>query len=109
MKERIWHVYLLRCADGSLYCGVSTDVERRIRQHNGELTGGARCTRARRPVRLAACAACPDQGSALRLERKIKALPKREKLKFLREKGNMPCIRDAAPELPGGNDSAPPV
>ena len=42
MKERIWHVYLLRCADGSLYCGVSTDVERRIRPHNGELTGGAR-------------------------------------------------------------------
>ena len=39
----------------------------------------------------------------------IKALPKREKLKFLREKGNMPCIRDAAPELPGGNDSAPPA
>ena len=96
MKERIWHVYLLRCADGSLYCGVSTDVEGRIRQHNG-------------PVRLAACVACPDQGSALRLERKIKALPKREKLKFLREKGNMPCIRDAAPELPGGNDSAPPA
>lgn len=84
MTERIWYVYLLLCADGSLYCGVSTDVERRVRQHNGELSGGARCTRARRPVRLAACAPCPDQGTALRLEREIKKLPREKKRDFMR-------------------------
>ena len=84
MTDRTWYVYLLLCADGSLYCGVSTDVERRVRQHNGELSGGARCTRARRPVRLAACAPCADQGTALRLEREIKKLPREKKLAFMR-------------------------
>lgn len=85
MAERNWYIYLLLCADGSLYCGVSTDVERRVRQHNGELPGGAKCTRARRPVRLAARAVCADQGEALRLERQVKALPKAEKLGFVRQ------------------------
>lgn len=47
-----WYVYLLRCADGTLYTGTSVDPERRLRQHNGELRGGARYTRARRPVVL---------------------------------------------------------
>lgn len=87
MTARIWYVYLLLCADGSLYCGVSTDVERRVRQHNGEISGGARYTRARRPVRLAACASCADQREALRLERKIKALPRAEKLHFMQGLG----------------------
>lgn len=45
MKDHIWHVYLLICADASLYCGISCDVARRLRQHNGELAGGARYTR----------------------------------------------------------------
>ncbi len=76
MTDRTWYVYLLLCADGSLYC--------RVRQHNGELSGGARCTRARRPVRLAACAPCADQGTALRLEREIKKLPREKKLAFMR-------------------------
>ena len=83
MKDQVWHVYLLICADASLYCGISCDVARRLRQHNGELPGGARYTRTRRPVRLAACAVCNDHGSALRLERLIKKLPKGRKLDVL--------------------------
>ena len=49
-----WCVYLLLCADGTLYCGVTTDVRRRLDEHNGLRAGGAKYTRGRRPVRLAA-------------------------------------------------------
>ena len=78
-----WHVYLLRCADDSLYCGITTDVTRRLAQHNGLLPGGARYTRARRPVRLEACRACADRSQALRLEARIKKTPRREKCLLL--------------------------
>lgn len=48
-----WLVYILRCADGTFYTGVTTDVTRRVREHNGELANkGARYTSARRPVDL---------------------------------------------------------
>ncbi|MGB0189286.1 MAG: GIY-YIG nuclease family protein, partial [Aequoribacter sp.] len=52
MKQSSWIVYILNCADGTLYTGVTTDVERRLRQHNGEIVGGARYTRVRRPVAI---------------------------------------------------------
>ncbi|MEP5764124.1 MAG: GIY-YIG nuclease family protein [Halieaceae bacterium] len=76
-----WHVYLLRCADGSLYTGVATDIERRLRQHNGELTGGARYTSGRRPVRLVWTEACADRASAQQRESEIKKLSRAEKLR----------------------------
>ena len=47
-----WWVYLVRCSDQTLYSGVTVDLTRRVRQHNGELVGGARYTRGRRPVEL---------------------------------------------------------
>ena len=71
-----WFVYLLRCADDTLYCGVTTDVARRVREHNGEAPGGARYTRSRRPVALAASVPCADRAQAQRLEARIKALPR---------------------------------
>lgn len=85
MKEASWQVYLLLCADNSLYCGSTTDVERRVRQHNGFLAGGARYTKSRRPVSLLACCTCPSQSSALRLEARIKKLPKADKLPALQK------------------------
>lgn len=78
-----WHVYLLRCADGTLYCGITTDLARRLAQHNGQKPGGARYTRGRRPVRLLASRACTEKGRALRLEAAVKARPRREKHAFL--------------------------
>ncbi len=66
-------VYLLRCSDGSLYCGWSTDPERRLRQH---LAGTAsRYTRRRLPVELVWTRACEDRSDALRQEAAIKRLP----------------------------------
>lgn len=75
----VWYVYLLECRDGTLYCGITRDLERRLAQHNGVLPGGARYTRGRRPVRLTASLPCPDKGTALRLEHAIKARPRAEK------------------------------
>ncbi|WP_455385005.1 GIY-YIG nuclease family protein [Acidihalobacter prosperus] len=65
---------MLECADGTLYTGITTDLERRLAQHNGERPGGARCTRARRPVRLAYAEPQSDRGAAARREAEIKRL-----------------------------------
>ena len=64
----MWYVYLLRCADATLYCGVTTDMERRLREHNAG-SRGAKYTRARRPVELVCCVAQPDASSACHAER----------------------------------------
>ena len=78
-----WSVYLRLCSDGTLYCGVTTDVERRLSMHNGLLPGGAKYTRGRRPVRLLVSVGGMDRGEALRLERAVKKLPRAEKLPAL--------------------------
>lgn len=75
-----WHVYLMRCADGSLYTGVTTDCQRRERQHNGLLKGGARYTQARRPVVLAWSETCANRSAACQREAQIKKLSRQQKL-----------------------------
>jgi putative endonuclease len=70
-----WLVYLLECADGTLYCGITTNMPRRLAQHNGHQAGGARYTRGRRPVFLRASLTCASRSHALRLEASIKKLP----------------------------------
>jgi len=75
-----WWVYLLECADGTLYTGIACDLERRLQQHNGALPGGPRYTRGRRPVRLHWCEPAADRGAALRREARIKRLPRPAKL-----------------------------
>lgn len=78
-----WHVYILQCADGTLYCGITTDPAVRLARHNGELPGGARYTSGRRPVRLEACAQAGSRSEAARLEHRIKKLPRQRKIPFL--------------------------
>jgi putative endonuclease len=74
-------VYLLRCADESLYCGWTTDVERRLAAH---LAGTAsRYTRSRLPVELAAVIPVADRSAALREEARIKRLPRAAKLRLV--------------------------
>ncbi|WP_297217956.1 GIY-YIG nuclease family protein [uncultured Desulfovibrio sp.] len=84
-----WFVYLVRCADDSLYCGITTDVARRLAQHNGGLAGGARYTRSRRPVRLEGVRCCEDRSAALRLEARIKRAQRAQKPGLLAEEGEM--------------------
>ena len=68
-----WYVYIVRCADDSLYTGITTDVERRVAQHNaGE---GARYTRGRGPVALVYREVVKDRTEALKREHAIKKMP----------------------------------
>jgi putative endonuclease len=78
-----WYVYLLRCGDGSLYTGVARDLQRRLQQHNGELAGGSRYTRGRRPVELLWSDTAPDRSAAQRREVSIKKLSRDQKLRLL--------------------------
>ena len=73
-----WFVYLLRCADDTLYCGVCTDVERRVAEHNSS-PRGARYTRARRPVSLAWQQELESRSDACREEARIKRLSRAAK------------------------------
>ena len=70
----MYWVYLLRCADGSLYAGVTTDPARRLRQHKGELPGGAKYTASREVVGYAAMWHAPDRSAASKLEYALKHL-----------------------------------
>ena len=81
IMEQNWNVYILRCGDGSLYTGISTDVARRLEEHrNGK---GAKYTRSRGPLELVYEEACADKSAALRRELEIKALSRAEKLKLI--------------------------
>jgi putative endonuclease len=80
--RKYWYVYLVMCADGSYYCGVTTDLYRRMNQHNGNRPGGAKYTRGRRPVRCVYYAVHSDHGAALRREAKIKALNHEQKAAY---------------------------
>ncbi len=81
-------VYLLRCADGTLYCGWTTDLDRRFAAHvEGR---GARYTRGRGPLELAAAWQAADRGSAMRLEIRVKRMDRSRKERLV-----------AGAELPG--------
>ena len=80
-----WQVYLLRCADKSLYCGITTNLARRLAEHNAGTA--SRCTRARLPVALAAVADAPDKSAALRMELAVKKAPARQKIALLESLG----------------------
>lgn len=79
----MWYVYLVRCADDTLYCGITTDVQRRLDEHNGLKPGGARYTQSRRPVCLELYVEQPDRSAASSLEKKIQKLPRSRKMAFL--------------------------
>lgn len=78
-----WSVYILRCADGSLYTGIATDVSRRLEQHTRGMRG-AKYLRGRGPLRLVFERAVGDRGMASRVEYRIKALSKTDKEAFVR-------------------------
>lgn len=73
-----YYVYLLGCSDGSFYCGITKDIERRMREHNDGV--GAKYTRGRGPVELLAFTARLSKPDALRFERKVKSVKKSAKL-----------------------------
>jgi putative endonuclease len=75
------HVYLLRCSDGSLYCGWTSDLDRRMSAHSAG--SASRYTRSRLPVELVASFPVADRSAALREEARIKRLPRAAKLDLI--------------------------
>ncbi len=78
-----WKVYILRCADDSLYTGITTDICRRLDEHNADNKKGARYTRVRRPVKLVYQEECQNRAEASSREYQLKKLPRNEKLKLV--------------------------
>ena len=78
--EKTWKLYILRCGDGTLYTGITTDVEKRLEAHrNGK---GAKYTRGRAPLELVYREECGDHSAALKREAEIKKMSREEKLKL---------------------------
>lgn len=76
--ENSWKVYILRCRDGSLYTGITTDVQKRFAAH--QAGKGAKYTRGRSPLELVYSEECGDHSAALRRELEIKSLTREEKM-----------------------------
>ena len=89
-----WYVYLLRCGDGTLYAGATTDVESRLAAHREGR--GARYTRGRAPLSLVLCEPQMDRSSALRRECALKRLRRRDKLALLARAGMKVSMQVAA-------------
>jgi len=86
-----WWVYLLRCADDTLYCGIALDVAARLTQH--EAGKGAKYTRGRAPLALVYTEACASKAEALRRERAIKRLRRADKLRLCAPSPSRPAAR----------------
>ncbi len=102
-NNKAWLVYILRCSDGSLYTGVTNNMENRLAAHNEGKA--AKYTRSRRPVKLMAASAKMTKSAALRLEIKIKKQPRLNKIAALRENAASPSparikYRDKASSFP---------
>jgi putative endonuclease len=80
-----WQVYLLKCSDNSLYCGVTNNVKARLNAHN--LGKGAKYTKGRLPVKMVAKSQQMSKSEALKLEMHIKKLPSHKKVFVLKENG----------------------
>ncbi|KAB1443609.1 GIY-YIG nuclease family protein [Pseudodesulfovibrio senegalensis] len=79
-----WFIYLLTCSDKSYYCGITTDVQRRLAQHNAGKA--SKYTRARLPASLTASTLVGDKSEALRAELFVKRLPREKKIAAVHNK-----------------------
>ena len=83
--EQTWKLYILRCGDGSLYTGITNNLEKRLAAHRAGR--GAKYTRGRGPLELVYREDCTDHSAALKRELEIKALPREEKMKLIANPG----------------------
>ena len=90
MRQQPWSVYLLRCADDTLYCGCTNDVERRLAAH---ARGRVKYTRGRLPVTLALVERAADKSAALRKEAAWKRLTRAQKLERISKREKKPGLR----------------
>ena len=97
------YIYMLKCANNSLYTGIAADIEKRIRQHLGEIKGGAKYTKSHKPIQLVSLWKTESESGARRLEIAIKALSRKEK-EILVE-GNIGIFRDNLSEYDFAKES----
>jgi putative endonuclease len=76
-----WYVYIVECSDGTLYTGISNNIDRRIKEHNKGI--GSKYTKGRRPVTLLARWDCADKSHASKMEYRIKGLTREDKLRLI--------------------------
>jgi len=88
VDSKLWHVYILRCADNSLYTGVTLDVDKRLDEHNGIAKNGAKYTHSRRPVELTYLESADSRSEACKREYMIKSLSKSEKESLILNRKN---------------------
>jgi len=81
-QETIWFIYIVRCADNSLYTGITTDLKRRVDEHNTGVVG-AKYTRSRRPVKMVYHERAENRSQASRREYQIKKMSLQSKLKMI--------------------------
>ena len=74
-----WLIYILKCVDDSLYCGITNNIEKRLKQHKGEIIGGAKYTRSHWPCKLVYKEKSASRSQALKREAIIKKMSKVEK------------------------------
>lgn len=74
-----WHLYIIQCNDGTLYTGITLDVERRFEEHVSQGPKSARYVRGKRPLKLVFSEKVGAKGEAYRMERKVKSLSKKRK------------------------------
>lgn len=87
-----YFTYILKCSDGTFYTGITNDLEKRLRQHNGEILGGAIYTRSKRPVVLKYFEKLKNRSDALKREYEIKQMRREEKERFC-----LPAASTASP------------
>ena len=77
--KSIWYVYMVACADDTLYTGITLDMKKRILQHNGLLKGGSKYVRSRRPASLVYLEKCQSRSEASKREIEIKTMTREQK------------------------------
>ena len=78
-----WYMYVILCFDNSFYCGITTNLRKRLKQHNGVIKGGAKYTRSRRPCKYIYKESAQNRSDASKKEAAFKKLSRKQKEKYI--------------------------
>jgi len=79
-----WYMYVVLCFDNTFYCGITTNLERRLKQHNGEIKGGAKYTMSRRPCKYIYYEVFSNRSEASKKEAKFKLFTRKQKEDYIK-------------------------
>ena len=84
----MYKIYIVKCSDNTLYTWITTDLEKRLKQHNWEIPGGAKYTLSRKPVKLVYYEKAENRSKATKREIEIKKLTRKDKIDLIYKKWN---------------------